>query len=1346
MGKLEELKAWKKRWGYDDSYLTTKGRRGAGLAPDARYRSFDAESAEAHIRIAGLLDPVLPLCADKIRRQSQNPDSVNLLNLSREIAKLDPEPEGAKDLICRMKTECEAIRYTDEAADGALLTEARRMLAGKPDAVEDIDDWLIARESRFYDPERAAFFVSAQNRLRDRASVDRTATIDQVEERIYSTDRRAELVGLTNGAGDAGHHLAQSYALRTIETLVGRDDQPGIRNVHDDSSAYQRDSLSGKLEHKMFELYQKKRQAEIGRVGQTEADRLWPEVSATDVAKGKVIFVNSPDIEGKLDRVYGPDWKDPQNGSRSYKTMMQRVQKIDGNLHVMIMNDPTSGDPPLPAFRSRLIEGSGATPSAYEIERLAADDADFDILRDASMLDSTQPRNSVTLAAITTGPGRVSLAEMPTGHPMKQTASAAAQMVEGLQKALSALGDKVEAFEQNKLVKSALDKIGRLMEVMPTYVNDTPRFSRLFDLLVDETYLVLATVKPYDQASYREATHKEMSRRMPSVGDTEMPDVKHKTFMLSSGMGAMSAAVETAFARTGNTSLHLVDQGASHAANYFEVEANLTNTDNTAAITVAPPDTDPYKPPVIMATLNPSTPVTKEEDADRSGWTLEKLFAKVDPVLELHRAKLETATKPAVLIVDATVERDGDGTEQELDKLVVHFKDLVNVGRLEILLNKSYQKYPSLGAGKAMGGGLTVISKTTDEGGAPWDVATAAEASEIIMDNEEAQIVTHFLAHEGDVERQMLTRAADNASFVRGFLGDVITPSKKTNTGYDEGLPFLELPNARLSRGAGVMDDTSGSAKEAEKRMKAREQTTLTYLLNSQGVDPRMSFGFQNTSSLSTSPGMMRLALGQESHEELVEKLYAPLMLALGPDGSAFEEPDKSGKTGTGSDKKARLDSQFKPGNATTDTLKAAAAEAAAKATAQVATALAKEADQPSGTDPASERHQAWRKKMVRALIGAGKLAEAAVSRDQVSNITSPADTELNRLLGEVTGGGADYDAAQMGARIGFVMALQTRSSDALSSDPSLQVFGAEEEDERAKWRAGGIERLRGRGLAPPDYPLAPEGGDKEASQQHLKAMHKQDAELRVRLSQLDNVNTMIAGTERGFDLVNMEGVGMEAAYLPNILSSCTTLTQVMPGGDAAFAELADVLMAKGLDGLSHEARERVLDKRGQIEIATMATGITDDHIDKLTAVAKAFPYGEGAGNLLRSGALQDAIAGKDDLLDADTAGKIAKALMESRPVEETIGSLKGLVADYRKLGALNDSNKALLTSLADLLMTRVAAIENRTEEAPLVTPTLFQDSPGMAEIGRVRMDLGQIALLKRTAELQASDARDLAK
>ena len=222
-------------------------------------------------------------------------------------------------------------------------------------------------------------------------------------------------------------------------------------------------------------------------------------------------------------------------------------------------------------------------------------------------------------------------------------------------------------------------------------------------------------------------------------------------------------------------------------------------------------------------------------------------------------------------LLDITVEKESDNEgKSELDRVMAAFKVPIEAGELKVVLAKSYQKYLSLGSGKVMAGSVTVLAKEgdgtdTDPVANATKSLTEAEASLDWMQNDDSQLLAHFLTEGSDGEVPMLKHAANNAAF-----------AQKMSSGggwlnYEPDLPFVmvkqEIPQLPCRKRASNLDENAGF------------EMTMGTLINHCGADYKDSFAFLGTSYLTGVPvengEACRITLGQDTEAEVVEKLWS---------------------------------------------------------------------------------------------------------------------------------------------------------------------------------------------------------------------------------------------------------------------------------------------------------------------------------------------------------------------------------------------------------------------------------------------------------------------------------------
>jgi hypothetical protein len=480
----------------------------------------------------------------------------------------------------------------------------------------------------------------------------------------------------------------------------------------------------------------------------------------------------------------------------------------------------------------------GGMPSSFEVmKRAEGGDQEAPLaekpLGNAAKLDGITGKENKAVAA---------LDALPEDHAMKQVATSAVSLLKGLQKALANVKDS-EKFEKNPLIDNSLRALETVVKALPTMAQDSARFFGTYEAMLDEVYIILAAAKPYDAEAFKKAAGTSLKQRAPVLkGFNE--DVEQSSYLVSSGMDAITTGWQAAAMLAGGSK-----QAASLAGrgerdpDYFEVGEIISDTklgDSGG---------------VLTATLNPSLPRTTKAEDKANAWDADVLIEKVQ-----EKLTQQEKGKPLVLLLDVTIEKESaeDGSS-ELNRVLKAFKAPIEEGTLKLVLAKSYQKYPSLGSGKVMAGSVTILAKSDD---ATADAAKNLQGAEEKLDwmaNDESQLLTHFLTEGAGSEVPMIAKAAESAKFAQQFC----TGGKGWDN-YQEGLPFV------------LVGDMGPYLKCA--KLKKQNYTEVGKLVQSSGSDLKDSFAFLGTSYLNGVPtekgGGCRITLGQESREEVVEKLW----------------------------------------------------------------------------------------------------------------------------------------------------------------------------------------------------------------------------------------------------------------------------------------------------------------------------------------------------------------------------------------------------------------------------------------------------------------------------------------
>lgn len=640
-----------------------------------------------------------------------------------------------------------------------------------------------------YDPLATEFAKSVMARMKDRWAHDRSAAQDQLGGTVYSKTRTAEL---EDASGN--NYLARQYGLRTAKNRTSLDDQPGLRVDNPNSAVYNRDFPSGQLDK--------------------QCRQICGEVIGTPLPQ-HLVFANS---EAAVER---------------YKFLVpdNKVAKTYKLCHGLVAIELSERDDKVADWMKHI----GGMPSGAEVMK-QADPKQGKVTLAAEPLGSAKKLADIAAAG---NPAVKALQGVPDGHALKEVARSAASMLAGLQQAFDGKTGADE-FEKNPLIDSSLKALGAIVKALPTMLADSTRFFSAYEAMLDEVYILLAAARPYGENACKDAAAASLKRRAPVLGDyTE--DVQVESYLVSSGMDALTTGWQAAAQLAGKTSATSLAQRGDKDPDYFEV-GEIVKSSGLGG-----------EGGVITATLNPSLPRTTADDKQTDAWDPDVLIKTVAD-------KLNEGNN-LVLLLDVTVEKEsGKNGESELNRVLQAFKPPVEAGQLKVVLAKSYQKYPSLGSGKVMAGAVSIIAKSDDATLKAVESLGKAETDLDWMANDDSQLLAHFLTKGADSEVPMISKAAESAKFAQAFCA-----GQKGFAAHGDGLPFLvvvdEVPEVKC------------------KKRKDKPVMSVGDWINKSGADLKDSFAFLNTSYLGGVPTAdgagCRITVGQESKEEVIEKLWA---------------------------------------------------------------------------------------------------------------------------------------------------------------------------------------------------------------------------------------------------------------------------------------------------------------------------------------------------------------------------------------------------------------------------------------------------------------------------------------
>lgn len=656
---------------------------------------------------------------------------------------------------------------------------------------------------------------------------ERSAALSQIGSENYTQLRRKQLSAIP-GAG----YLARQYGLGTIKPQVPfglgyLPPKPGLKTGHAETPSYHRFFAGEEFHTQCMNIYQHQGHQQ-------------PETH--------VLFVNS---ESSAKRILSKLKHDEKKAGASSGSMVGRwkaatglggksrpkVRPLHPGLVAIEFKDTTS----LKAAAALTL--MGGRPSIYEVGKL-----DHQIRHPAPAAAAAGARktlsqlfkedkvdNQKNLIDCFQAEGRPlasTLRGLPEGHALRGAADCAASVLDGLEQALAAkLG--TPQFKHDELVANALGALRAVADAMPALAEDSARFMPAYAAMMDEVHLLLAAVRPYGESDFKRAAATMLKARAGAALD-QLNIAQPDTYLLSSGMEAVSAGIEVARKLTGTKRTQPLARQAA-LPDYYET-LGLKSEGKTWL----------DKDRVRIAPLNPSR-VFKEADGDGvNNWDSDKLASET--IAWLSEGKID-ARGPAVLVLDATLETQRPDGKSDLENVLGKLAPHINDGSLKIVLCKSLQKYTALGSAKVMAGAVTVIGADDARTRAASARLKTAEQDLAWMGNDDSQLLTHFMTHAHAHELALIGESARNAAFVDEFCFGAVRDVGALKVQREDHLPFIMVQQG--------MDHPG-------KRLMARL------------VDHRASFGLM--ASTMTEVGdherPLRITVGRETRAELVEKMY----------------------------------------------------------------------------------------------------------------------------------------------------------------------------------------------------------------------------------------------------------------------------------------------------------------------------------------------------------------------------------------------------------------------------------------------------------------------------------------
>ncbi|MFP8968298.1 hypothetical protein ACKC9G_17080 [Pokkaliibacter sp. CJK22405] len=629
---------------------------------------------------------------------------------------------------------------------------------------------------------------------------------DGLMDQPYCEMRRKELRGLPGGQALADQYGIH-FALRKLHPM-DMPHQLRIENAAD--SKYLRDEPSHGFHAHCMKLFRE----QGGSAG------------------AQVLFVNSR--LGAEQIMHGLKLPPPViamhlNSPRLFKELQPGVHALD-----LTGLGPMQGN-----WAARFLPVFGARPSGYSVRN----SKDTGASRQSTSVNNEALLNS--LKSDSKDSPTLRLHGVPKEHATGPLSHTAADLIESLVKTLEPRikGD----LQQDVLLADGLKNLHHVASMLPALSHDSRLFNNAYSALMEELQLCLSASQPYTLKDFKRAA-------MPLSQPPSLPrDVMGESFLMTSGMGALSLGHQIAADLSGNDLVvNAKLPGNRETPCYYEVSQYRT---------IPNPPKSSDRMATLFATLNASMPGDGNNHAKH--WN-------VDDVIAATRQNLQgrgLRDKPLTLLLDATVEKRDD-----MDKLVGAFSKELSKGKLRIVVCKSYQKYANLGSAKVMAGAVGLIGKE--------DKATLAAAERLLdseadinwMQGNDAQLMVHLLKQH-DHEMNLIDRASENARFCKDnfFSGE----GRQMDALHDKHLPFIAVP-------IGFQANNHFSAQLGDVQYSNNYYNSEN--LPSALVRMRDGFGYNETSlgNIPMTPGMptaLRITVGQESQAELTERFYMPSLL-----------------------------------------------------------------------------------------------------------------------------------------------------------------------------------------------------------------------------------------------------------------------------------------------------------------------------------------------------------------------------------------------------------------------------------------------------------------------------------
>lgn len=669
--------------------------------------------------------------------------------------------------------------------------------------------------------------------IRNQYGYDRDVSLDQIGPTNF-TQRRAALLKRVPGGQCIAAQYGQTFAAEMS------DFAPFYPRMMIDNEAeldYHREKPAPTLQKSLEWLYARLRDSKAHGVLPKDHD---------------VVFVNSADTLNLFQKYLSAS---PGQGAVGEKLQDERLGR--GIFAVPVPKK-------LRQAAEELIVLMGARPSSYQAKRVLCGKlpdipkAKIDNKKHIELLEPDLP-NAPTR--------RLRLADPNIGTGAM--AHTAADLVDSLYAVLTEHGRLKEKHIYNPMLMYGLNGISAHVEELNSLHNDTIRFSNAYRAMMEELHVALVATRPYTEKDFKKIANEQLTARLNPAILGSLKEVE--VYMTTSGMGAIMQGLSAAINLNEEKSFKLLSTKLhGNSPIYFEATRLMEVLGQKPSATSR----------TLMAVLNNSYPAANGHSQEPWG---------VKAVVDATRAEVaqqRPGARPLILILDTTVEH-----REDLPRLTDGLKDELLQGKLQIVMCKSYQKYANLCSSKVMAGNITLLGTDIPERKLIDDYLRAAERSNDWINNDEAQLMTHFVSS-GQHEFQLFDRSVANANFVR----DTCFTGQGDHAAFDGH--HRHLPFAMVSMYAGG-DDFNSPALQI--RNAAGHDTSHKFEphddLDEHMIRQRDSFGFAETvqADMPNTDGYnfaaVRLSFGQESKAELTEMFYMPSRLLL-KEGSTADPRD----------------------------------------------------------------------------------------------------------------------------------------------------------------------------------------------------------------------------------------------------------------------------------------------------------------------------------------------------------------------------------------------------------------------------------------------------------------------